>query len=102
MGTIFLFKAVVLFVGVVMSFVFFTLASKVAFASKGDYEINRRRSGGLFDPLFGRVKTSHDGYRDFRVCAGLAVDKKTNTWVEQGILSDEAVDAVLYPNARLK
>lgn len=59
------------------------------------YNANKARTGGWLKPILGRVNTFHNGYRDFSVHAGIAVDKKTNSWVEQGALSDGAVDAVL-------
>lgn len=93
-------KAIVLFVGGVVCLSLLKLAYRIWRADKSDYDINRNRSGRLLDPIFGKVKTSHGGYRDFRVQAGLAIDRRTDTWVEQGTLSEEAIDAVLQPQTK--
>lgn len=90
-------KAIVLGVGAVIALAFFNIAFRLLRSDKGEYDLNRKRSGDWSSPFSGRVKTCHDGQRDYRVRAGLAIDKQTNTWVEQGILSDDAVDAVLRP-----
>jgi len=62
---------------------------------KSEYESNRVRSGKVKDAILGRVNTYHNGCRDSSVHAGIVVDKRTNTWVEQGALSDGAIDSVL-------
>ena len=66
-------------------------------ADKGTYEVNRDRTGSMFNVLSGKVKTKRGEFRDFRVQAGVAVDSKSNRWEEQGILSDDAVDGVFKP-----
>jgi hypothetical protein len=93
-------KAAILFFGGALCVTLLSVAYRLLRSDKGDYNINRIRSGRLLDPILGRVKTSRSGYRDFRVQAGLAVDRQTNTWVEQGILSEEAIDAVLQQQSQ--
>ena len=88
-------KAVGIFVSAILTVTSFVIAIKLFRADRGEYERNRARSGKFWDPVRGAVKSSHGDVRDFRVRAGLAVDTRTNTWVEQGVLSDEAIDAVL-------
>lgn len=69
---------------------------------KGDlnsYEHNRIRTGSLRQAVFGEVPTEFDGRRDYRVAAGIALNRKTNTWVEQGRLSVEAIQATLSPKS---
>lgn len=64
-------------------------------ADRNEYDANREAVptwGALFT---GRVNTRVGGVRNFRLRAGLAVDTNTNTWVEQGRLSEEALDSVL-------
>ena len=90
-----LLKAGVLLVGGIACVSLLKLALTIFRSDKSEYEINRSRSGSFFDPILGRVKTAHDGYRDFRVQAGLAVNTKSNEWVEQGVLSEESVDMIL-------
>jgi len=63
-------------------------------ADKGAYDVNRNRSQSILNVLLGKVRTKKGDFRDFNVQAGLAVSTKTNNWVEQGILSDEAVDGL--------
>jgi hypothetical protein len=43
----------------------------------------------------GLVPTDYDGRRDYRVAAGIAFNKKTKSWVEQGRLSAEAIQSSL-------
>ena len=62
-----------------------------------EYERNRHRIGSLRRAIRGEVPTVFDGTRDYRVAAGVAVDKKTNEWTEQGRLSAEAISAALRP-----
>ena len=93
-------QPVLLFIGGAVVVVLAKLAYRLLRADKGSYELNRVRSGGFFD--FGGVKTAHGGFRDYQVQAGLAVNTEQNTWVEQGMLSEEAVDAVLLFKAASK
>lgn len=61
-----------------------------------EYEQNRLRTGGSFwATLRGEIPTVFDGTRDYRVAAGIAVNRETNEWVEQGRLSSDAISAVL-------
>ena len=89
-----LIKSAVLFVGGSFSILFFALGIKLLFSDRSEYQQNRNRYENIFAALTGTVKTVFDGSRDYRVRAGLAVNKK-NQWVEQGALSEEALDAVL-------
>jgi hypothetical protein len=73
----------------------FSLAYRLFCGDPNEYEQNRRRVGSLKANLFGRVPTSFDGARDYRVAAGLAINRRTNEWVEQGRLSSEALASVL-------
>jgi hypothetical protein len=95
MELLILLKAVGICISAVLTVTCFVIAFKLFRADRGEYERNRARSGKFWDPLRGAVKSSHGDVRDFRVRAGLAIDTQTNTWIEQGVLSDEAMDAVL-------
>jgi len=64
-------------------------------SNNGEYTRNRERAPTLRDILKGTAKTKHDGVRDYRVTAGLAVNTKTNSWELQGRLSEEAIDSVV-------
>lgn len=90
-------KVAVLVFGGMAAVSFFKLSMAIFRADKSEYGISRARTRSWYKPIFGDVQTYHDGYRDFRVQAGLAVDKKTNTWKGQGILSEESIDSILKP-----
>jgi len=62
---------------------------------RGEYARNRDRSPSVWKVLRGETPTFYDGVRDERVAAGIARDVKTNQWVEQGKLSEEAISNVL-------
>lgn len=64
-------------------------------APAGEYRLNKQRIPFLLAPLRGTILTQYDGVRDFRSRAGLAVNRRTNEWVDQGTLSEEALDSVL-------
>jgi hypothetical protein len=70
---------------------------RLMLASRSDYDRNRERSPKPMDPIRGTLSVNHDGVRDFRVAAGLGVNLRDNTWVEQAKLSDEALLALRYP-----
>lgn len=62
--------------------------------AKGDhneYDRNRNRAHSITAVVRGEVSTKFDGLRDDKVAAGIAIDKRTNEWKEQGRLSDEAL-----------
>lgn len=100
MDFVIILKAVGICASAILTVTFIVIAFKLFRADRGEYERNRARSGKFWDPVRGAVKSSHGDVRDFRVRAGLAVNTRTNTWVEQGVLSDEAIDAVLKPGSR--
>lgn len=60
-----------------------------------EYERNRHRIGGIKNVLSGKVATVADGGRDYRIAAGIAIDRNKNEWVEQGKLSSEALLSAL-------
>ena len=90
-------KPAVLLIGGFISIVLAKLAYRIYASDGGEYSRNRQRSGKWNDALLGRLKTSEGGFRNYEVQAGLAVDTKDNVWVEQGKLSDEAIDSVMQP-----
>jgi hypothetical protein len=64
----------------------------------GDLNVYQRNRGRVrsFKAVYrGKVPTKYDGTRDDLVAAGVAIDTSTNTWVEQGRLSDEALQDAL-------
>lgn len=89
-----LIDAIVLGLGGIISIVVFILGLRILSADTACYQQNYERSKRFRDVLFGRVRTKHNGTRDFRVRAGLVVNRN-NQWEEQGTLSEEAVDSVL-------
>ncbi|WP_287962317.1 hypothetical protein [Alcanivorax sp.] len=89
------FKALVLFGGVAIFSICIAVATRILTSDKSSYEYNRSRNSKVANALLGRVPTFHEGRRTHHVKAGLAVNTKTNEWVEQGTLSDEAIDSVL-------
>lgn len=68
---------------------------RVYLLDRSEYQRNQARSPSLKAVLRGEAPTFYDGVRDERVAAGVARDLKTNKWVEQGKLSEEAVSNVL-------
>lgn len=68
---------------------------RVYWTDRSEYQRNQARSPSLLTVLRGEAPTFYDGVRDERVGAGVARDTKTNKWVEQGKLSEEAVSNVL-------
>lgn len=69
------------------------LAVYVFFSDPLEYRRNKSRSKNIKSSAMGTISRSHDGFRDSRVHAGLAVNNK-NEWVEQGRLSDESIDGI--------
>lgn len=88
-------KAVVLLVGGITSTILMMLSYKFLAANRTEYRLNRDSTGGLWNVLTGRVKRHPDGKRTYRVRAGIAIDTKKNQWIEQGTLSEEAIDSLL-------
>jgi hypothetical protein len=75
------------------------LAWRIWQGNRLEYERNRQRSISLRKALRGELSTVFDGRRDYRVSAGVAVDRSKNEWVEQGRLSAEAITAAVRPSA---
>jgi hypothetical protein len=73
------------------------LAWRIWRGNRIEYDRNRQRTGSFRKAIRGEVETVFDGTRDYRVSAGVAVDRKKNEWVEQGRLSAEAVTAAVRP-----
>ncbi|WP_156912191.1 hypothetical protein [Citrifermentans bremense] len=94
MATIALVKAVILLVGGVMAIYCFSLARMVRKADPNEYRNAKNLSGSLSQVLRGKVTLYHDGVRDSRVKAGLAIDKRRNKWVPHGALSRESIESV--------
>lgn len=65
-------------------------------ADKADARINGQLVGPLRNALKGQVRPVTHGTRDYRIKTGIAVDLSKNEWVEQGRLSDEAVDQTYH------
>jgi hypothetical protein len=77
---------------------FFWVGYLLLRGNKNEYERNRARVKRSFWNIFlGTVPTAHDGVRDDKVCAGVALNKNTNRWISQGRLSDEALEDILAP-----
>ena len=71
------------------------LGMKILRADPEEFRRNREASPRKRDPLLGTLRTFYLGARDHRISAGLAVNKKSRQWVEQGVLSESAIDAIL-------
>lgn len=94
MGFVFILKCIgIVFFSVVATISFF-IALKIL-SRQSEYESNKTKTNGVSNAILGRVNTIHNGCRDSSIHAGVVVDKKTNLWVEQGALSDGAIDSVL-------
>ncbi|WP_145915698.1 hypothetical protein [Labrenzia sp. CP4] len=84
---------VVLFV---IATVFFLAVVRVTFGKRSALRSAKVSSNSLKQAITGDLKPLHDGRRDFRVAAGIAlkeVDGKKK-WVPQGKLSDEALNSI--------
>jgi|SRR5260370_39304395 len=62
---------------------------------RAEYVRNQLRSRSTGAVVRGEATSFYDGVRDERVAAGIAINTKTNQWVEQGKLSEEAVASLL-------
>ncbi|MBU5635485.1 hypothetical protein KOM00_01930 [Geomonas sp. Red69] len=71
------------------------LGLKILKADPEEYRRNREASPRKRDPWLGTLHTFYLGARDHRISAGLAVNKDRREWVEQGVLSESAIDAIL-------
>lgn len=73
-----------------------SLSFKFATADKHAFRSNQKASKGFMNALKGTVPSyHHGGMRDYKVHAGLAIDRKKNKLVSLGGLSSEAVASVL-------
>src|SRR5690349_8002815 len=72
------------------------LAWRLFRGNRIEYDRNRRRSPSILKAVKGEIPTTHEGGRDYRVSAGIAVNRK-NEWVEQGRISSEALSATVRP-----
>ncbi len=79
----------------VISVVALALAFRVWRSGDDAYRRNRDRTPSILAAMRDEVRTRTGGARDYQVAAGLAVDLRTNQWVEQGRLSGEAISEVL-------
>lgn len=68
---------------------------RVYLTDRSEYIRNQERSVSPRTVIRGGALSFFDSARDERVSAGIAVDTKTNEWVEQGKLSEEAIFNVL-------
>lgn len=69
------------------------LGRKILAADREAFRRNKEATPKFIDPWLGTARTFYAGGRDHWVNAGLAV--KDGKWVEQGILSESATDAIL-------
>jgi hypothetical protein len=94
-----IFRGVAIFVLVPLTFALMIITYRLYRAYRTDrrseYAKNRARSPSLSAVARGAAPSFYDGVRDERVAAGIAVNTKTNEWVEQGRLSEEAISSVL-------
>lgn len=74
-----------------------SLALKVLLGSKSEYDRNRQRTLGPLKTMKGTVSMVFDHERDHRVAAGVAVDKRRKRVVNQGKLSDDAIESATKP-----
>jgi hypothetical protein len=86
MLTVFLYSMVLLFS--VIALILFKLGFTVLKADPREYRLNKEISDS---PLKGTLKNQGN---DSRSQAGMIINNK-NEWVEQGRISDEAIDSVL-------
>lgn len=90
-------QAVATILGGVVCTTLLLMAFSILRTDKNNYEANRRLARTFKQVLRGDVKSyqeSSSAGRDHRVCAGIAIDRKTNELVSQGRLSDEAISSI--------
>lgn len=68
---------------------------KVIAGTKSEYDRNRNRAKSPLAVFLGNISPRGDGDRDDKVAAGVAIRHSSNTWVEQGRYSQEALHDVL-------
>lgn len=91
-----LLEAVLLCALGVGSITFISVGVKIFKSDSNEYNRFKETTGNWRNPIRGTVSNCHDGKgKDHLVSAGLAFNRKTNKWVAQGRLSDEAIDAIL-------
>lgn len=59
------------------------------------YERCRSRTAGFMRAARGQVYPKSDLNRDHRYALGITINQKTNEWVDQGKLSDEAISELI-------
>ena len=89
-------RATIGVVAVFVALVCFRVGYLIFAGDPNEYEENRRRIGPWKNNFRGTVPTLYDVTRSDKVAAGIAIDVKTNQWVEQGRLSDEALRDALH------
>ncbi len=87
-------QALIILLGGIISCSLVFLGIRLFFADKTEYEINKKITKSIQHPIKGKLNTSHNGDRSYRISAGIAINTKSNTWVNQGKLSEEAIDNV--------
>lgn len=92
-------RSAALFFGIILARSLLSLAWRILRCPKNEWEENRRRYRRWSDGLTGRVAPLYRG--DDRVHLGLAVDKRTNTWVPTGKLSGLAVESIVGRRIKL-
>ena len=84
-----------IFFGVTISFSAVRLGLKIFSADAEEYRRNREAIPSFVAAALGKLRTFYAGGRDHHISAGLAFDKRKQKWVEQGALSDSALDSIL-------
>jgi hypothetical protein len=82
-------------IGVTFSFSAFRLGLKIFTADAEEYRRNKEAIPSLSEAVLGKLRTFYTGGRDHRISAGLAFDTRRQKWVEQGVLSESAIDSIL-------
>lgn len=88
------YKFILVLFGGMIAITFFALGVKLLLSDSCAYDSNRKKCGKFVNPLKGTVPSFNNGNRDYRVCAGLSINRK-NQWTEQGALCEESVDSIL-------
>lgn len=87
-------KGLVVFGGGVALYFGLRLIMAIRNADPAEYKTTKNLAGNIQNAFKGNVKPYHDGVRDYRVKAGLAVDLDRNVWVQQGAISKESLNSV--------
>lgn len=91
-----IFQTVIAVAAPIVVFALLLTAIKVRFGNHAAVTAARKSANSVGNTIGGNLEPFHDGRRDFRIAAGLAIQKGKNgkKWVSQGKVSDETIHSI--------